>query len=75
MDDNKNLAVDFSDAYNSALAVVAAPVFVFEQVAREDARGELEVEAALLKVPAALGLIPLEPASFTIRDLRTTLNA
>jgi hypothetical protein len=59
--------------YEPALAVVAAPVLVFEQVALE-ARGELEIEAALPEIPAALGLIPLEHTPFTIRYLRTTLN-
>ena len=68
------LAVDFPDAYQPALAVVAAPVLVCEQVALEDARGELEIEAALLEIPAAPGLAPLERTPFTIRYLRTTLN-
>jgi len=64
------LAVDFPDAHKSALAVVAAPVLVFEQVALEDARGELD-EAALPEIPAALGLVPLEQTPLTIRYLRT----
>jgi hypothetical protein len=69
------LAVDCPDAYKPALAVVA-PVLVFAQLALEDARGELEIKAALPEIPAALGLIPLGPqhAPFTIRYLRTTLN-
>jgi hypothetical protein len=47
---------------------------VFEHVALEDARGELEIEAAFPEIPAALGLVPLEQTPFTIRYLRTTLN-
>ena len=68
------LAVDFPDAYAPALAVVAAPVLVFEQVALGDARGEFEIEAALPEIPAAPGLVPLERTPLTIRYLRTTLN-
>ena len=68
------LAVDFLDACKPALAVVATPVLVFEQVALEDARGELEIEAALPEIPAAPGLVPLERTPFAIRYLRTTLN-
>jgi hypothetical protein len=48
------------------LGSAALRLVVFEQVALEDARGELEIEAALPEIPAALGLIPLEHAPFTI---------
>ncbi len=58
------LAVDFPDAHKPALAVVAAPVLVFEQVALEDASGEIEIEAALPEIPAALGLLPLEKTRY-----------
>ena len=56
------------------LGSAALRLVVFEHVALEDARGELEIEAAFPEIPAALGLVPLEQTPFTIRYLRTTLN-
>jgi hypothetical protein len=43
---------------------------MFEQVALEDARGELEIEAALPEIAAALGLVSLEPSLYAICVLR-----